>query len=332
MSADASVLEPPMSYVTWRRRFVAFTLVELLVVIGVIAVLIGILLPVLSKARESAYAVQCMSNLRQFAAADQMYVNNWNWHMPGWWEVGTSPYPYNAYGRYWAGITEFRKALGMPVLFPLSVGYSDPTGSDPLITKPNYRCYVTAKWYCPKAVRAMEKPAPSTATGLPDPETHQDYFPIHYSYGMNLTGVDYPENVVNGDVIDPRATQALLSVPWYDRFHGFKPAQVKRPGDKIHFADAMYFVINVYGVGPNTALYRGWNAKISNYDSVKENTYDNNSGNGMNAQRTIAWRHKGNANVIFFDGHGESMRKDLLWSYDASHNMIKNEKLWYVMK
>src|SRR5688572_25941992 len=75
----------PMRYVTWRRRFVAFTLVELLVVIGIIAVLIGILLPVLSKARESAVAVQCMSNLRQFAIADQMYVNTYNWHMPGWW-------------------------------------------------------------------------------------------------------------------------------------------------------------------------------------------------------------------------------------------------------
>src|SRR4051794_25979555 len=67
----------------------AFTLVDLLVVIGIIAALISILLPALNKARESAIRVQCMSNLRQFGVADQLYANQNKWHMPGWW--GTSP-------------------------------------------------------------------------------------------------------------------------------------------------------------------------------------------------------------------------------------------------
>lgn len=70
-----------------RRWRAGFTLIELLVVISIIALLIGLLLPALSRARESGRAIKCMSNQRQLATAIYVYAGDYE-NTPGNWRHG----------------------------------------------------------------------------------------------------------------------------------------------------------------------------------------------------------------------------------------------------
>jgi len=74
-----------------RSRCAAFTLVELLVVIGIIAVLLAILLPSVSRARGHANQIACANNEKQIAAAIFMYVNDNHGQLP----LIISPFPPN---------------------------------------------------------------------------------------------------------------------------------------------------------------------------------------------------------------------------------------------
>jgi prepilin-type N-terminal cleavage/methylation domain-containing protein/prepilin-type processing-associated H-X9-DG protein len=82
---------------THQKPVRAFTLVELLVVIGIIAILIGFLLPALSKARKAAVTTSCLSQLRQISMQLQMYTSENRGWLPhpghgGWFPLNPPPF------------------------------------------------------------------------------------------------------------------------------------------------------------------------------------------------------------------------------------------------
>ena len=98
-------------------NYLGFTLTELMVVVGLIALLISLLMPAITKARAAAQASVCLSNLRQMGNAWQMYVTEnksrlpeYMWQTPATAEV--------AYRGYWLGILDTYKVRGDALLCP----------------------------------------------------------------------------------------------------------------------------------------------------------------------------------------------------------------------
>jgi len=88
------------------RRTAGFTLVELLVVIGIIALLISVLLPSLNKARQQAQTLKCLSNLRQVGIAFQFYEGEYKNALPcvRMDTPDDGGIPVNAENRYWPDV------------------------------------------------------------------------------------------------------------------------------------------------------------------------------------------------------------------------------------
>ncbi len=183
----------------------AFTLIELLVVIAIIAILAGLLLPALARAKSKAQETLCLNNTKQIGLGVTMYGSDYTEHFPNC----------RSWGKAWGNDhrlgTEYLPQLLEP-LIGKNPGTNRPAVSTGKPAPPSSSTYI-----CPSGIRGKDRAVPGFQTMLRD----NDYVTYVWNHiYLKKDNSNYETNRPvsgrkTGDVVNPASAVLLWEMPYW---------------------------------------------------------------------------------------------------------------------